>query len=359
MKINPINSSIYSFSARYRVAQNAERKEVNSIKFEDLKKQEYCARIGTLFSDGVKPSDRTYDSFTGMRDKNFLLASLSELMKHAKRTNSSFSIAMFDMDNFKSVNELLSYETGDDFIKVISKNISSAAKSNKLDAYRFGGEEFVIIFGDETPQKKKKIVDNIINSINSDKLLKSKESLYHRNADSALSKYLASSAKVNSIISLRERKDILEDLGNNFRTEEAKNDSYFVRKYEDTNHDLLCAYGNILTESIASETDDSTRAWLTYTRDKLERNPYPTRQEEDKLVEYIRTKYDKTQEIYQIKKWMSDFKQNKGFSITGSVVTFTPDKIQDKSPINLIDFAGQILKAGKYARKGVSYFSLP
>ena len=67
----------------------------------------------------ISIEDRTYDSFTGLKDKNYLLTVLDKKIEESQKTGKSLSIAMFDMDNFKSVNELLGYETGDDFIKAI------------------------------------------------------------------------------------------------------------------------------------------------------------------------------------------------------------------------------------------------
>ena len=111
--------------------------------------------------DGVDKEHRTYDSFTGLRDKNYLLASLYIKMRKARLNNKPLSIAMFDMDNFKSVNELLGYQTGDTFIKEISKEIAQIGKENNIDVYRFGGEEFILIFDKQTEAKKEEIVRKI------------------------------------------------------------------------------------------------------------------------------------------------------------------------------------------------------
>ena len=46
----------------------------------------------------------------------YLLKVLEKRIEEGKSSGKALSIAMFDMDNFKSVNELLGYETGDMFI---------------------------------------------------------------------------------------------------------------------------------------------------------------------------------------------------------------------------------------------------
>jgi len=55
-----------------------------------------------------------------------------------------FTIAMTDIDHFKNFNDTYGHDTGDEVLKLVAKIIGSVGGGGK--AFRFGGEEFVIIF---------------------------------------------------------------------------------------------------------------------------------------------------------------------------------------------------------------------
>ncbi|WP_394248222.1 GGDEF domain-containing protein [Vibrio profundi] len=54
-----------------------------------------------------------------------------------------FALAVFDIDNFKAVNDTYGHDKGDDVIRYMSRQISNNIRSSDAAA-RFGGEEFVI-----------------------------------------------------------------------------------------------------------------------------------------------------------------------------------------------------------------------
>ncbi len=61
-----------------------------------------------------------------------------------------FSIAMVDIDHFKSFNDSYGHETGDDVLKLVASKLQKVGK--KARVYRYGGEEFTILFkGREVP----------------------------------------------------------------------------------------------------------------------------------------------------------------------------------------------------------------
>jgi diguanylate cyclase (GGDEF)-like protein len=51
------------------------------------------------------------------------------------------SIAYFDMDYFKAVNDTYGHQKGDEVLRAIANIILNACK-NDMSAYRLGGEEF-------------------------------------------------------------------------------------------------------------------------------------------------------------------------------------------------------------------------
>jgi len=60
------------------------------------------------------------------------------------RLGSNYIIAMVDIDFFKKFNDTFGHDIGDDVLKLVAKEISHVKNGGK--AYRYGGEEFTVLF---------------------------------------------------------------------------------------------------------------------------------------------------------------------------------------------------------------------
>lgn len=60
------------------------------------------------------------------------------------RLGSNYIIAMVDIDFFKKFNDKFGHDIGDDVLKLVAKELSHVKNGGK--AYRYGGEEFTILF---------------------------------------------------------------------------------------------------------------------------------------------------------------------------------------------------------------------
>ena len=71
-------------------------------------------------------------------------------------------LVLIDIDHFKNVNDIYGHNAGDEVIKnlaaIIRKNMQGV-----IHAFRFGGDEMVLIFGKETLSEIKTIIENIRN----------------------------------------------------------------------------------------------------------------------------------------------------------------------------------------------------
>lgn len=84
-----------------------------------------------------------YDSLTGLPNKFTLYQTLNNLCQQ----NDEFSVIFMDLDNFKSVNDILSHTCGDNLLRKLSFELSSLAGDN-CTIYRWGGDEFIFILKD-------------------------------------------------------------------------------------------------------------------------------------------------------------------------------------------------------------------
>lgn len=81
-----------------------------------------------------------HDHLTGLYNRRFLEFIIE---RNQKETNSTYSVAMFDIDNFKKFNDTYGHETGDMVLELLSKCLSFPQEENCL-AIRWGGEEFIL-----------------------------------------------------------------------------------------------------------------------------------------------------------------------------------------------------------------------
>ena len=361
MKINRINSSapLYAFNARFRADQNKKRALplLQPMQYGTLSTDKLLSTqdfLNLRGNDGIASASKTYDSFTGLRDKNYLIAVLNKAISDSKTQKKGLSMAMFDMDNFKSINELLGYEAGDNFIRIMSDGISSAADSQDVSAYRYGGDEFILIFNNHSPKAKDNLVQDILLKFRSNSYINAMAKEYKANAEQKLSDCVGSSFKIQEIMKLKAQRSILQDLIQNF-SPEAQSEPYLVQKLSKTNNDLRILYLDLISDAMSQEKDEKTKRKLMghYRSFMFEKPISDTNQE--LLDEYLMSVYDKSAEIYKLKQWLQDYKTNDGFSFTASVVDFTPQMLADKKPLGIINEIGESLKQGKSLAKGQNY----
>ena len=90
-----------------------------------------------------------------------------EKYRHAdeKLKQQTVFAAMFDIDNFKSINDKYGHLFGDAAIIAVAQTIQKIADGHGGSSYRYGGEEFVIIFNDKTLEEVIGVVESIHKAI--------------------------------------------------------------------------------------------------------------------------------------------------------------------------------------------------
>ncbi|AXY03015.1 GGDEF domain-containing protein [Vibrio alfacsensis] len=77
-------------------------------------------------------------------DSLTLIPSRRALDLDLKHMGRKFTIAMLDIDHFKKFNDTYGHDTGDDVLRMVAARIMKTQGGAKV--YRFGGEEFTIVF---------------------------------------------------------------------------------------------------------------------------------------------------------------------------------------------------------------------
>lgn len=84
------------------------------------------------------------DDLTGIWNRRAFIAQAETELQRTSRHNRTLCLLMFDIDNFKRINDLHGHNTGDEAIKLFSECILSSKRSYDIFG-RIGGEEFAMI----------------------------------------------------------------------------------------------------------------------------------------------------------------------------------------------------------------------
>ena len=84
------------------------------------------------------------DALTGVGDRRAFESGLAIEIERARRYGTYVALAMFDLDRFKQINDSLGHRVGDAVLAAFA-GIFQAGRAPDM-AYRYGGEEFALLF---------------------------------------------------------------------------------------------------------------------------------------------------------------------------------------------------------------------
>ena len=115
------------------------------------------AELARLNAQLVEDSRR--DPLTGMRNRRALADDLLEL--EARRgVEGAFAVALCDVDHFKAYNDRLGHLAGDHALRTISAIVRATLRAGDL-AYRFGGEELLLILRDAGADEAEAVAERV------------------------------------------------------------------------------------------------------------------------------------------------------------------------------------------------------
>lgn len=84
------------------------------------------------------------DPLTGLRTRSGLAEDFSREMTRFKNAGTPFSLALVDIDHFKNINDTFGHDVGDRVLVGLANTLLRHIRTYD-DAYRLGGEEFLLI----------------------------------------------------------------------------------------------------------------------------------------------------------------------------------------------------------------------
>jgi diguanylate cyclase (GGDEF)-like protein len=84
------------------------------------------------------------DWMTGLYNRRYFEEVLQHELSRSERTHEGLTLALFDIDHFKSFNDSFGHEAGDEVIKAVAKQLMGFVRSYDI-ACRVGGEELAVL----------------------------------------------------------------------------------------------------------------------------------------------------------------------------------------------------------------------
>ncbi|WP_373035815.1 PAS domain S-box protein [Sulfurimonas sp.] len=135
------------------------------------------------------------DELTSLYNRRYFNDVFEKELNRAKRKNTSISLLMLDVDYFKLYNDTYGHQDGDNVLSKIGGILNDFSKRAGDFAFRLGGEEFGILFHEDSFEEADQFANNLLKAVEKlkiphDKSLTSKFvtvsiGLVHRDVDKA------------------------------------------------------------------------------------------------------------------------------------------------------------------------------
>ena len=106
----------------------------------------------------------TKDMLTGLGNRVSYNDSICKLISISKRNDESFGLLVFDLDNFKQVNDRYGHQEGDDVLVSFGQILLSCLRDSD-HAFRFGGDEFCCLLINSDAKANKRVARRITKAI--------------------------------------------------------------------------------------------------------------------------------------------------------------------------------------------------
>jgi diguanylate cyclase (GGDEF)-like protein len=106
-----------------------------------------------------------YDDLTRIRNRRYFFQSATQAFDQAIEKREKIAVIMFDLDDFKEVNDIYGHQAGDSVLHDLAALISQELDPEDLFA-RYGGEEFIIFLKNKTIEDAAKLARRLCALLN-------------------------------------------------------------------------------------------------------------------------------------------------------------------------------------------------
>lgn len=114
--------------------------------------------IETLQADLVRSAQ--YDGLTGLKQRGTFLGDFESEASRSRRGGPAFSLALFDLDHFKRLNDEHGHPVGDQVLKAFAAVLRASIRKHDT-AGRYGGEEFALLMPSTGKDTAAKVAERV------------------------------------------------------------------------------------------------------------------------------------------------------------------------------------------------------
>src|SRR6185503_8056350 len=89
-------------------------------------------------------SQQRYDTLTGLPTRVAIVAAAEETIADAQRSGAPFAVSVLNVSRFKSINDSLGHEIGDELLRLLSQRLRAVLAHGDVLG-RLAGDEFVVV----------------------------------------------------------------------------------------------------------------------------------------------------------------------------------------------------------------------
>ena len=107
-----------------------------------------------------------HDSLTGLANRALFRDRVAHALARQARSQGAVSVLFSDLDDFKTVNDSLGHDAGDQLLVAVAERLRAVMRPEDTTA-RFGGDEFAILLEDTTEEGTRRAAERILEALRS------------------------------------------------------------------------------------------------------------------------------------------------------------------------------------------------
>ncbi len=141
-----------------------------------IEHQHRLERLNKQYSESSRKIEQLslYDSLTGLPNRTLFNDRLKIQLEQAQNTKQTLSIILIDIDNFKTLNDALGHDIGDQILSIFCKRITRHTTLNDTLG-RLGGDEFILILQDTSVDKTEQRARRLLHEFESPLIIQQKD----------------------------------------------------------------------------------------------------------------------------------------------------------------------------------------
>lgn len=151
--------------ALLEVTNTTDKREFNG---EDMEVVMIIANFAsTILENARHYSLAIHDKLTGLYNTHYFQKEMDEEIERSLRYDRYFSFVIFDIDDFKKINDTYGHSYGDKALKELASCIQRTVRRDVDIAARYGGDEFVLLLTNTKGEEALKVCERLLKLVRS------------------------------------------------------------------------------------------------------------------------------------------------------------------------------------------------